>query len=201
MARKRLSDLLREEVQKPTEESVTDATAATSETIEVVAETVDVTAIAARDTVLQQQLDDLKTQFQDQIAELKAEIKQHTTANKKLQTSLEKAEQQTHQLTTELETARQTILQLAENNAQLKKDLDAAQVAQRPTTPSRSPAPSRPSLPVPAAPVPVAPTQSPRSLTQQEVLRRRQADSLAHPVFPVDKLQGQGSEPDVGWFD
>ncbi len=195
MARKRLSDLLREEAQKPTEESVAESAAANPEIIEVVAEPVDMAAIAARETALQQQIDDLKAQFQTQIAELKADIKQHTATNKKLQTSLEKAEQHNHQLTTELETARQTILQLADNNAQLKKDLDAAQ---RSTTPSRpsTPAPAPKSLPVPAAPKPPA-----RSLTQQEVLRRRQADSLAHPVFPVDKTAAQNSEPDVGWFD
>jgi len=196
MARKRLSDLLREEVQKPTEgtpepekaEAVGEeiAIATNGQAPELVA------AAQYRETELIQQIADLKQQLTD----LQAEVKTQVAATKKLQTSLEKAEKRNHQLETELAETKHAALQLADSNAELKQQLDTLNQTQSAKTPA------------PVAKPTLTPTPKPddtklaaKPLTQQEVLRRRQADSLAHPMFPAGKAPGQFSDQDLGWFD
>lgn len=228
MARKRLSDLLREEVQKPTEADTAPPEAVDAPTIEIEAE---VAAEPATDkttksepakatkktpaktakpdganpaaesiTALQTEIDTLTTalttsenrvgELQKEIAALQAELQAKTTETQTLTSQLDKATQQARSLEQELAEAKQTILQLAETNTQLqaKQQTAIAPPAARPTTPAK-PAPSTGKL-----------TNSP--LSQQEIIHRRQAESLAHPIFPsTDKTPGQLSEQDLGWVD
>jgi chromosome segregation ATPase len=138
---------------------------------------------------------------------------------------LEKAEQRNEKLESELAEAKQTILQLAEANSHLKQenadlkqanlkqndlkrdDLKQSQPKQLDLNPGNlrqgslnSIAPAKPIQ----SPVPVpTPNAQPAvaALSQQEILRRRQQASLAHPVFPVGNAPGQFSDQDIGWFD
>jgi myosin heavy subunit len=153
---------------------------------------------------LEAELSAAKTREHDlaqQLADLKTELKSSTTSAKKLQTSLDVAEQRIHQLQAELDDTKQTTLQLSETNAQLQTTIDTlkTQSAKSPSTPPRQPAPlSR----QPAAAPPAAAKPAPSgTLSQQDIIRRRQADSLAHPVFPTGKLPSQSSDSDIGWFD
>jgi len=208
MARKRLSDLLREEVKKPSEASASPEPEvkegpektkqppeqeATASKVMPNEPSVEATGPSPRETELEKQ-----------IADLKAELKQQTTAAKKLQTNLEHTEKRYQQLETELAEAKQTALQLADNNAQLKQELDTLKQSQKPqqmpsSVPTKSVASAKP---VPAsASTPSRETSSSHPLTQQEVLRRRQADSLAHPMFPAGNSPGHLSEQDLGWVD
>lgn len=212
MARKRLSDLLREEVQKPTDaaaETEADGQAAiappapassSKRSSQAAAPPADA-ALTAKIAELQQALEAAKQQETDlkqEVADLKADLKAQTATTKKLQTQLEAAEQRSHQLGTELAEAKQTALQLADSNSQLKQELDALKHAQKPATLATASKPATPAV------KPSEPTQSlaAKPLTQQEILRRRQADSLAHPIFPTtEKSPGQFSDQDIGWVD
>lgn len=208
MARKRLSDLLREEVQKPGDATtIAPAPAIAPVAAELVepdapapnGQSSEVTALAQQAADLQQQLEDLKT-----------DLKQQAAATKKLQTQLEQVEKRNHQLETELAEAKQTALQLADNNAQLQQDLKTLQQARS----QPQPTPVQPLAKQPLAKQPPAATKSVASpppavakpaasgtLSQQEILRRRQAESLAHPMFPAGNAPGYLSEQDMGWVD
>ncbi|MDX2243067.1 MAG: hypothetical protein NW224_20495 [Leptolyngbyaceae cyanobacterium bins.302] len=204
MARKRLSDLLREEVQKPAEATSTEVpvTAPTKEAVEA-AETAiaannhaaELEAAKQRETELNQQI----THLNQQLTDLKTELKTQTASTKKLQTSLEKAEQRSQQLESELTEAKQTALQLADSNAELKHQIEA--IKQSPMARSTIAKPAAPVAKSPPAAKP-NPADKPatKPLSQQEVLRR-QADSLAHPIFPIGKTPGQFTDQDLGWFD
>jgi regulator of replication initiation timing len=144
--------------------------------------------------------------LQQQITDLKADLKAHTGDTKKLQTNLEVAEQRIHQLQAELDDTKQTALQLAETNTHLQSTLDQLK------TPAATPAARAPqsSAPQSSAPQPLATTkpankpaeqQLTRNLSQQEIIRRKQAQSLAHPVFPNSPLPSQTGDGDIGWFD
>lgn len=196
MARKRLSDLLREEVQKPTEapelEPVETEVKEEKEAIATDEHSLELEAAQQREAELTQQVADLN----QQITDLKTEAKTQATTTQKLQASLEDAAQRHHQLETELTETKQAALQLADSNAQLKQQLEALKQSQ----------PLKPTAPV----AKFAPATTPKSddtklaskpLSQQEVLRRRQSESLAHPMFPNGKAPGQFSDQDLGWFD
>jgi chromosome segregation ATPase len=186
MARKRLSDLLREEVQKPADTPSTPdetAPAAQSQSEASVAPSTHEAELAA---ALQREAD-----LQTQVASLKADLKNQTAAAKKLQTNLEKAEKRAQQLATELAEVKQTALQLAESNSRLQAEVATLQRSQ----PTKSPVAAPPTPPT------AKPELAAKPLTQQEVLRRRQADSLAHPMFPAGKAPGQFTEQDLGWVD
>ncbi|NJP08347.1 MAG: hypothetical protein HC866_01810 [Leptolyngbyaceae cyanobacterium RU_5_1] len=220
MARKRLSDLLREEAQKPadsqadavavnTPEINSDSTTATAKTSTRTSKTTS-SAKPPGDNALEQsstqstldadvielknaleEAEQREAELKKQVAELKADLKNQTASEKRLQTSLEKAAQRNQDLETELAEAKQTALQLAEANSQLKQTLDIPpkQVPQKQEAKSLQPA-DQPTQPPPPAP-----------LTQQEMIRRRQERSLAHPIFPTGKPPGQLSEQDLGWVD
>jgi chromosome segregation ATPase len=149
---------------------------------------------AELETTTQQAID-----LKQQVADLKTELKTQAAASKKLQTSLDKAEQHSQQLATELTEAKQTILQLVEVNSQLKQDLQSQTVQQTIAAPPKAPPEKNPSPePKPEAqktPLAKAP------YSQQEILQRRQQQSLAHPMFPVGDSPGHLSEQDIGWFD
>lgn len=196
MARKRLSDLLREEVKKPSEAASTEEPAAkehppdapsSSPAAEI--------ALPAPDPPATPDLE-----LQQHVADLQAELKQQTSSAKKLQTNLEKLEKRNQQLETELAEAKQTVLQLADNNAQLKQELEALQRSQRPPQPTQ-PVATKPVVAAKPVPAPAPKSSGAHPLTQQEVLRRRQADSLAHPMFPAGNTPGHLSEQDLGWVD
>lgn len=188
MARKRLSDLLREEVQKPADTpSTPDETAPTAPSQSEASATT--SSHAAELAAAHQRETDLQTQ----VANLKADLKNQTATTKKLQTNLEKAEQRAQQLEAELAEVKQTALQLAESNSRLQAEVATLQRSQ----PAKTPAPAPPPPPPPTA----KPELTAKPLTQQEVLRRRQADSLAHPMFPTGKSPGQFTEQDLGWVD
>jgi len=195
MARKRLSDLLREEVQKPTEGKPEPEQPEVVEKQEKAIATNDSSKLESaqqREAELNHQI----TNLNQQISDLKTELETQTTSTEKLQTNLETTQQRNHQLETELAQVKQTALQLAESNAQLKAQLQQHQEAAQ-AQPKRTVAPVS---------KPVAPASKPddklaaRPLTQQEILRR-QADSLAHPIFPTGNNPGQLSEQDIGWVD
>ncbi len=210
MARKRLSDLLREEVKKPTEgaaATVPDPTAGVANGVQKTAPT-EQTDVEQRSAESGKPAEDLaaelavaqqrEQELQQQLADLQAQLKQQAASEKKLQASLDKTEKHNQQLAAELAEAKQTILQLAENNAQLKQELETLQSTPK-AAPSTKPPAIAKSEPKPS--LPATRDQSAQPLTQQEILRRRQADSLAHPVFPIGKSPGQVSDQEIGWFD
>ncbi len=154
MVRKRLSDMLREEAQKPREpesdagliDQLADAdavlakpaakrrspmagsrTTTTSQTSKAAASE-EASAIALEVTRLKTELAAAVQQtdtLNQQVSDLKVEVENQTIAAKKLQATSEKAERRSQQLETELGEAKQTILQLVEVNSQLKQDLAA----------------------------------------------------------------------------
>jgi len=243
MVRKRLSDMLREEAQKPVEtesesaltdqapvssagaaqskpaakpKSTTTGSRAASASQSSIAAKAEATAIAPEVTRLKAELETAAKQVADlnqQITDLKAELGNQSTAAKKLQTNSEKAEQRSQQLETELSEAKQTILQLAEVNSQLKQDLTAKPTAAIPETLAklstglrREIAPPLKTLPatlptVPAEANPAEAKKNTRTALSQQDLLRRQQKSLAHPVFPAGNPPGHLSEQDLGWVD
>jgi hypothetical protein len=133
---------------------------------------------------------------------------------------LEKAEQRNEKLESELAEAKQTILQLAEANSHLKQEnADLKQANLKQNDPKQHepkqldlhqgnlrPGRLNPSTPAKSTQSPLsvtAPNAQPAvaALSQQEILRRRQQASLAHPIFPVGNAPGQFSDQDIGWFD
>lgn len=207
MARKRLSDLLREEAQKPgevadTENQTSDAIAATKPATPI-KETVQLeSAQSASNAALQPAIEAANQREADlnqQLAIVQADLKTQTNAAQTLDVELKQAQTRNHDLETELATAKQTVLQLAAANAHLKQELEQLKQPQ----PTNSSAKLPPLAAKPSAPFErssVKPSAA-KSLTQQEILRRRQADSLAHPVFPNEKSVGQFFEQDLGWVD
>ncbi|EKQ68067.1 hypothetical protein OsccyDRAFT_2578 [Leptolyngbyaceae cyanobacterium JSC-12] len=193
MARKRLSDLLREEAQKPADPT-SEAVATSSD--EAVENGEDAIALAELHEALKK-AQHHENELEQQVLSLKTDLKAQTTTAKKLQTQLQTVEQRNHQLETELAEVKQTALQLADVNSQLKQELEALKLAQKPKTSEATTKPMAASI----KPAKSAPSLATKPLTQQEVLRR-QADSLAHPIFPAaEKTPGQFSEQDLGWVD
>lgn len=214
MARKRLSDLLREEVQKPTENQPeldppngVDAElveAAPPDAIATNEHAAELQAAQQREATLKQQIADLTQHVADltqQLADLKAEAKTQAPVTKKLQASLEKAEQRNSHLDAELTEAKQTALQLADRNAQLQQQLETLQKNQPTHLQSTKASPPTTRSTPGSQPQSEDRKLATKPLSQQEVLRRRQADSLAHPMFPAGKSPGQLTDQDIGWVD
>ncbi len=229
MARKRLSDLLREEAQKPPEveteavslvdeaEDGQEAIAPPAKTsrskpaAQTAAQTAAAKAVVVTPDPLILELKtaleeakDRESDYQQEILDLKAEVKAQTAIAQKLQTSLEKTEHQRQQLEEELAEAKQTALQLAATNSQLKQEqADRKQEqAQKQAQLAESKAAESKAAESKSASQKLAPTKPPASsgtISQQEILRR-QRQSLVHPVFP-GKQPGHISEQDIGWVD
>jgi chromosome segregation ATPase len=233
--KKRLSDLLREEVKKPAEAGTPPAAEAqtrkkgsrstgtasnvsrqkaqatqaltvapsASEAPELEA-TPDSGAMVVDSIVeLKAALEQAKTQetkLKQQIAKLEAELKEQAESTQQLQTQLQQATAHHHQLETELSEAKHTVLQLVEVNTELKQDLENLK-ARSLTQSTASPPPAKPRQEETKPARPTTPPLPPSALSQQEMLRRRQQESLAHPVFPAGPAPGHLSEKDLGWVD
>lgn len=206
MARKRLSDLLREEAKKDEPEKDSSETAIEAEVIETTkapaAENPIATPaspameaaqeIAVADQKLQVALAEAEKReasLQQQVTDLTAQLDQQTSLITSLKADLEKA----RAATVELEKAKHTALQLAEENTQLQQEVKALK---QPT--STKPALSRKaSEPV----APPAPAPNPGEAAHQAAMRKQQERSLAHPMFPAGSSPGQLSNQDLGWVD
>lgn len=233
--KKRLSDLLREEVKKPAEAGTPPAAeaqtrkkgsrstgtasngsrqktqAAQSPTVAPSAsEAPELDATPASETIaadstaeLKAALEQAKTQetkLKQQIANLEAELKEQAESTQQLQTQLQQATAHTHQLETELSEAKHTVLQLVEVNTELKQDLENLKTRSL-TKSIASPPPAKLPQQETKPARPTAPPLTPSALSQQEMLRRRQQESLAHPVFPAGPAPGHLSDKDLGWVD
>jgi uncharacterized phage infection (PIP) family protein YhgE len=141
-----------------------------------------------------------KAELKQQITNLQAELEEQAESSRQLQTQLQQAETHTHQLETELSEAKHTVLQLVEVNTQLKQDLES--IKARSLTKATTPSPlAKPPQEETKPGRPATSPLTPSALSQQEMLRRRQQDSLAHPVFPAGPAPGHLSEKDLGWVD
>lgn len=206
MARKRLSDLLREEANKDEPEKASPEAAIEVEAVEVTkspaAETPTTTPpspaleaaqeIAVADKKLQTALAEVEKReasLHQQVTDLTAQLDQQTSLINSLKADLEKA----HAATAELEKAKRTALQLAEENTQLQQEIKALK---QPT--STKSALSRKSS-EPSAPP--APAPNPAEAAHQAAIRKQQERSLAHPMFPAGSSPGQLSNQDLGWVD
>jgi len=194
MVRKKMADLLREEVNKPIEIGAavvqTEESAANGKGVETVEDADVQDADAAAIAHLSAQLDQAKqreTGLVQQIADLNTELEQQNNRVKGLQADLKKTES----LKADLEQAKATALQLAETNASLNQELKTLRSAT---------APAKPTVPILEATT-VAAIAPPQGLTQQELIRLRQAQTLAHPVFPNGTQPGHISNQDIGWVD
>jgi predicted RNase H-like nuclease (RuvC/YqgF family) len=215
MARKRLSDLLREEANKP-EESETDIPTAADAGRRTNSRSVkqegaaapasaSKTAAAKRSAstaqkaqaesealkAVQERAQQQEAAFQQQIADLQAELDQQIALTRSLKADLEKIEP----LKAELEQAKKVALQIAEENTRLNQALKAAQEQKVPAASQKVSATSQP------ATSQKVPTASSTGLATRESIQRQQARSLAHPIFPTDPLPGQISDQDLGWVD
>jgi chromosome segregation ATPase len=187
MARKRVADILREEVNKP---AVAVAVAVEESSSEAgngaiaPASSPDTTAQSALIDRLKTDLEQSKqreTTLQQQVTELQAKLDRQEDLIGEMQADLVKVDG----LKAELEQAKSTVLRLAEVNANLTQELEALR------SPSRKPSPA-PMVRVDAAT---------RSAASQEAMREQQMQALSHPVFPAGNQPGQLSNQDLGWVD
>ncbi len=209
MARKRLSDLLREEVHKTEDAEATPATTSGKRTGQTnrakaqassgrakspVVETVE--AVLVEDTQTATEKDDMhqlkqelarsqqrEAHLQQELTLLQTELDQREALINSLEADLEKAKS----FKNELDQAKKAALKLAEENTRLNEELKSLQ-RQKPTVTTE------------AKPVVAAQSQSPIATTI-DVLHERQARSLAHPVFPAGSSPGYLSDQDLGWVD
>lgn len=185
MARRRLSDLLREEANKPSDDSAAAAeaepsTEAAKEPIAPKATPTKATT-AAKSRLTKQPAAPAETKpmttttqdesLQQQISELTAALEAQTATAKQLQTELE----QMHSLKTELEQTRKELHKLTDANAKLTEELKAVHSQKTPTetsalVPSKAKAPQELKLGTP-----------PSSAAQE------------NPLSSFNR--------DVGWFD
>lgn len=252
MARKRLSDLLREEAGKPTGKGAsTDGKANTSAPVESPTPepslesgaTIEVEAVPVteehpeletlvaelkaaveqaeqREAGLNQQVHDLKAELKTQTADLKqaksqlekaerhsdqleTEMNAQAAEVKQLQSSLQTAAQKTKQLEAELTEAKQAALHLAEANSKLAQELEALKPPAK--------APAKPSAETPAktlAKPTGQPTAKPASPPATQPAPLATADSFRQRqerslAHPIfpSKLPGQLTEQDLGWVD
>jgi DNA repair exonuclease SbcCD ATPase subunit len=202
MARKRLSDLLREEAQKSTDSEAEGASAIDNGKRKSTAvarsrksakqpptqvEPVEFTATSGSGK--EEELDELKvalersqareTTLKQELAALQTALDTQEALVKTLKSDLAKVDS----LKTELEQAKKAALQLAEENTKLREELHSAH---EPQPPADTPAP---------------PAEASTTLVQREVLVKRQADSLNHPIFPAGDSPGRLSDQDLGWVD
>ncbi len=208
MARKRLSDLLREEVGKPTDTDATEmeqttASVHSSQTRRSARKTSQSrsqsstsapksesqnTLIAELKTALTQ-AEEREDSLKQELSALKDELKECKAQIKALQTK----QKRSADLEKELEQAKTTLLQLAEVNTNLQQALEAYQ---NPVKPSPSPlaklAPHTDTL---------SDTVNDPIAARKEMMRQRQQAALAHPVFPDKPPSGSLNDQDLGWVD
>ncbi len=209
MARKRLSDLLREEVGKPadTETTEMDQTASSvqssqprrsarktsqsrsqSPVSDQKSESDQNTLIAELKTALTQ-VEGRENNLKQEVSALKGELKECKAQIKTLQAKQKRAAN----LEKELEQAKITLLQLAEVNTNLQQALEAYQnPAESSPLPLVKLAPTTATLPD-ATNDPIA--------ARKEIIRQRQQAALAHPVFPDKPPSGSLNDQDLGWVD
>jgi len=179
MARRRLTDLLREEAQKPEDadeaaaQPASDSDTAPSEALKEAEKTIaqlkaNLGKSQQREAALESQVADLQEQVEDQqklVKSLRADLKRTDT------------------LKQDLEEARKDALQLAEANTKLAQELaDLKKPAEKP---AEKP-PEKPAAIVPAS--------------AQTAIRRHQVYSIARPVFPNEPPVQPGTL-DTGWMD
>jgi DNA repair exonuclease SbcCD ATPase subunit len=213
MARKRLSDLLREEVQKgdavPVVEAAQVPAKPASKRQKAATPSRKPTSNGTKATVAEPvEAEILEVETPSELSNAKAALErsqQREAAlkqeNSALQQELDRKEAQIHSLQadlekaqsfrTELDKAKQDALHLAEENSRLVAELQSL----KEQTPKTTPVQAKP------APVEAAPPPAESALTPSERLRRQQIRSLAHPVFPAGSSPGQLSDLDLGWVD
>ncbi len=209
MARKRLSDLLREEVHKTEDAEATSAASSGKRTSQTnrakaqansgrakspVVETVEAVLVEdAQKTTEKDDTHQLKQELarshqreahlQQELTLLQTELDQREALINSLEADLEKAKS----LKNELDQAKKAALKLAEENTRLNEELKSLQGQKPPATPE-------------VKPVVTAQSQA-HITTPVDVLHERQARSLAHPVFPAGSSPGYLSDQDLGWVD
>jgi len=229
MARKSLADLLREEVNKPGEAEAESphkqgtgqakshqkttsrtATGRSRQSATTAPPPSDATekkhgengqAAAELVSQLQDELDQAQRReatLTDQLEQLQTELEAQNTLISSLKQDLRNYDS----LAEELKQAKTTALQLAEANAKLTEELNQLRQAAKPEPGSAQPALSRDR----ASPDPsvrqslaVKPPQPERPYTPE--IRRRQEESLAHPMFPAGPMPGFLTNQDLGWVD
>lgn len=206
MARKRLSDLLREEVNKPGEadppaaqpsratrrkpsaKSAGDAEPTPAESEQAAPEDPAPNAEVMKLKAGLEQANDREKALQEKIFDLQAEIDGHKAKISSLEASL----QQIASLKTELDQVKATALQLAEENSRLIREAETPKSAPAPATkPADSPEPAQKTL--------AQKTNDPME-ARQSAIRQRQERSLAHPIFP-NKIPSIVTDQDMGWVD
>jgi peptidoglycan hydrolase CwlO-like protein len=183
MARKRVSDVLREEVNKPVDVEAEVVEKASEAGKDAIAPAPDTTQLALIET-LKTELEQAKQReiaLQNQVTQLQEKLDKQQDLIHDLNGDASKVDA----LKTELEQAKTTALRLAEVNATLTQELAALRA------PARQPAP---------APM-VRADAAKRAMTPQEAMRQQQMQALSHPVFPAGPQPGQLSNQDLGWVD
>lgn len=202
MARKRLSDLLREEAQKSTDGEAegasgtsngkrrsTAAARSRKPAEQPPAPSKPVESAEANRSGREEELDELKaalersqareTTLQQELATLQSALDTQEALAKTLKSDLAKVDS----LKIELEQAKKAALQLAEENTKLREELHSVHTPQ------------------PRADISTPTAEPSTALVQREILVKRQAESLNHPIFPSGDSPGRLSDQDLGWVD
>ncbi len=201
------AELLPEEAGKPVEATDLEKDAWAAEPVEVVAESVpDVappedppaetpanSALEANVMALKESLDQStqkEQHLQKSVEDLRSQLDEQTALVKKLQTSLEKA----NKIQSELDQTQKAALKLAESNQALideNKALKQEQQTLKADLASKAK----------SSQLTVQPSPQPAAESRQDSLRRQQAATLSHPVFPNEPMKNSFSDQDIGWFD
>lgn len=229
MARKSLADLLREEVNKPgeveaeapqeqrtgqakshpktSEKSATGRSRQSSSKAPPPSKAADKASgeTDQADAELVSRLQDELDQAQRREASLTEQLEQIQTeleAQNTLISSLKQDLRKYDALAEELKHAKAAALQLAEANANLTEELKQMRQAVKPEPGSVQPALSRnraSTHPADRQSLAVKPSQPERPYAPE--IRRRQEESLAHPMFPAGPMPGSLTNQDLGWVD
>lgn len=229
MARKSLADLLREEVNKPGEAEAeapqkqgtgqakshpkTSEKAATGRSRQSPTKAPPPSKAAEKKSGETDQADaELVSQLQDELdqsrrreASLTGQLEQFQTeleAQHILISSLKEESRKYDALAEELKHAKAAALQLAEANAKLTEELKQLRQVAKPEPGSAQPLRSRNRAstdPADRQSLTVKPSQPERPYAPE--IRRRQEESLAHPMFPAGPMPGSLTNQDLGWVD
>ena len=202
------AELLPEKAKTPSEATDLEKDEWATEPVEVVAESVpdvappqeppaatpDNTVLEANVMALKESLDQAtqkEQHLQKSVEDLRSQLDEQTALVKKLQTSLEKA----NKIQSELDQTQKAALKLAESNQALIDENKALKQEQQ-TLKAELAAKAK------SAQLTVQPSPSPTAIeSRQDSLRRQQAATLSHPVFPNEPMKNSFSEQDIGWFD
>lgn len=229
MARKRLSDLLREEAKKPldaepevpsngTRRSRTTGKAkapATKDVAPAIAvEAGNPAAIAPND---QPSAEALKTQLEQahqrevdlerKVYALQIELDKKVDLVKTLELEQTKLQAEFDQRTEQIQTLQSDQEKVKSLKTELEQAKKAAlQLAEENTRLNQELTTLRtksvPQAPQPQPRPPASPPATTTALTKKEAILQQQTKALAHPVFPTtDPLPGQLSDKDLGWVD